>query len=224
MAHAETTSAIRTAVDKIDPGETDVLVIVSPHGRTTGIYSTPTGSLQEFGIPGIDFSFTPGSEVAADLAARWDRPLIDEPIDHGCSVPRALLNTSLPTVMCTLEWDDSTDGAARALGEGRSLAAALEGLEKRVFVVASAHGSAGIGPRAPLGERPVGETFDAELAAALNEDPRRLLEIPADRWHEAGACGAGPLATLGHLFASGEAELLGYSHPFGVGYFVARMG
>lgn len=223
-AHGETTAAVRSAVRGIDTDDADLLIVISPHGVTTGVYASHRGSLDGFGVSDVVFEATPDPQAAESLAARWGRPLIDEEIDHGAGVAIALLEAHMPTVICAIAEAAAPDDIERAVEDGEKLAAAITELDgRRVFVAASAHGSAALGPRAPLGERAAGPVLDAAIRRALERDPGAIAVIPATKWSDAGACGAGPLSAFARLFAGRSTTLLSYSHPFGVGYFVARV-
>lgn len=224
-AHGESTSSVRSAIRGLHTDEAELLIVISPHGSATGIYASKRGSLDGFGVSDVVFEPTPDRESAETLAARWARPLIDEDIDHGAGVAVALLEAHVPTVVCAIAEAAASSEIERAIEDGEQLAAAISGLDgRRVFVVASAHGSAAHGPRAPLGEREAGPVLDAAILSALEHDPAEIAAIPAREWSDGAACGAGPLAVFARLFAGRAAALLSYSHPFGVGYLVARVG
>ncbi len=165
------------------------------------------------------------------VAAEWGAERSDL-VDEGLSVP--LLMGSLPEVplvACSMrDWTGRAAGSDRidpqgSLDRAEALAEAIRSLatESHVLVVASAHSSAALSPRAPLTERAEGLALDRQILAALGSDAGELSSIPPRAWADAGSCGAGPLAVLGHLFGGRSAEVLAYEAPVGVGYLVATL-
>ncbi|MGH2731207.1 MAG: hypothetical protein ACRDJI_11455 [Actinomycetota bacterium] len=219
---------IRTAIAELRPRDVDLIVILSPHGARTGVYAGPGGSLDDFGVHGLEGEAETDRDAAAGLSKVWGTPLLDERADHGVVTPLLLMApNAAPVIACTLV-ESTGPGAApveRALDDARTFAAALKDLaaERRVLFMASANTSAALHPRAPLRERPEGRELDDAVLRALESDPGGLLDIPASLWRTAGACGAGPLTAFGTLFEGRPATVLGYAHPAGVGYLVARI-
>jgi hypothetical protein len=221
---------------RYDLGRADVLVIASPHGRSTGIYATIDGSLEGFGagLPGLE---APGDEDAAELmAAHSGLPFGAGPVDHGVVVPLLLLvggpdpdedgsiETEVlsplkvpPIVACVQGEDDDPFAFGRAVAQ----AATQLAKERSVAILASAHTSAGLTPRAPLTELEGARDFDDAILATLGRDAGGLADADAAAWAAQGSCGAGPLTAFGHLFKGSAAEVLSYESPFGVGYLVA---
>jgi hypothetical protein len=206
----------------------DLIVLLSPHGRVSGVYRETRGDLDGFGKRGIEVTRPTDSEFAERLAAAWGRPVVEEPCDHGVVVPVA--GGSLPDaplVACTLEEVTGPNGAPveRAIEDARAFAHALEPLtaERNVLFVASAHTSAALTPQAPLTFREEGERLDAAVKEAFASDVAMLDTIDPELWSAGGACGAGPLTALGLLFPGSRAEISWYDHPFGVGYLLASV-
>ncbi|MPZ70368.1 MAG: hypothetical protein GEU71_12700 [Actinobacteria bacterium] len=227
----EVMATIRSALEGVRSIPSDVVILVGPHGPTTGVYRTPAGSLAGFGAPGMHAGAA-RSEVSTTLAEAWGVPEIDGS-DHGVIVPLLLdALPPVPIVACTLAdwtgnstgWGDEGDpdtsmASAARLGEAIASLAA----DGSVLVVASAHTSAALSPRAPLTEREEGSRLDDRILGALRGDPRGLLDISPSQWAAGGACGAGPLTLFGQLFGGRSCEVLAYEAPVGVGYLVARV-
>src|SRR5207249_2272269 len=103
-----------------------------------------------------------------------------------------------------------------ATADGVELVEVLEGLEARVVVIASANLSASLTARAPLTYRPESEEIEAQVKAALDGDPARLMELAPELATRGGSCSASTLRLFGRLFAGGRSRLLAYEKPVGV--------
>jgi hypothetical protein len=217
----EVVGAARTAL----PSASAPVIVVSPHGRRAGVYKSTRGTLRSLGLPEVAGEATAAPDVAAELASAWERPLLDGEVDHGVSVPIGMAFADIRVVgVCLPEVTGPTPGnLPDMLDEARTLAGCLARSSDDIVVVASAHTSAALTPRAPLTERPMGRMLDDEIMGALATDVGRLVEIPARAWRDGGACGAGPLTVLGRLFEGRRAVVHAYEHPVGVGYVVATV-
>lgn len=190
------------------------LVVVSPHSRETGVYVSTRGGLRGFGLPRADASYAIDLELSARVASGWGRPTLDEPLDHGISVPLQLLGWTGPAVAVGLaEEDPDIEAAATSLAEvlGR-----LPGT-----VVASVNGGVGVTARGPLTELPEGRALEESFSAALATDVGSLGTLAPRLASEAGSCGLGPLLVLARLFGGVSMEVLAHEWPYGVGYPVA---
>ena len=152
--------------------------------------------------------------------------MIEEPADHGIVVPLLLRPFPTPVVACGFAEVTGPDGChpSEVLTAARGLADAVTALSSRcrVLLVASAHSSAALSARAPLTKRTEGTELHGLLVEALGEGSLdRLTQLPADAWHAAGACGAGPLMTLAHLLPHAAVRGFHVCAPFGVGYLSA---
>lgn len=198
-----------------------LLVILSPHGSRNGLYARVTGSLASFGVTGIDISLPCEDVITKELADLLSWPVLEDEIDHGISVPLLLAEiTRVPVVAgCVAE------GSADTTEAGARFARALEEVadEQTVFV-ASANGSAGLSPRAPLTEIETAGAIEEKLLTSLQDDVGELEQISRRLAEEAGSCGAGPLAAFAHLFSGRHADVLAHECPVGVGYTVAGVG
>ena len=196
----------------------DVVVIVSPHGATTGVYRAAAGNLDAFGPRGMAVDAPPTVDLAAAVATAWDRPLLDGLADHGVVVPLRLVDTGdTPVVAVAFEEDLAPEAA---VAEGESLARALHANDATIAFVASAHTSAGLTEKAPLPSLPGASEADEAVLAALRSDPGELVAC-LDALAAAGSCSVAPLAAFALLCGARPSELLAYEHPFGVGYPVA---
>ncbi len=185
------------------------------------------GSLGGFGIRGVHVERRTDRKLARELATAWDKPMLDDAIDHGVLVPLLLgLPPNVVAVAATLKEITGPDAAAvpDAIEEGRALARAVEELagDRDVIFAASAHTSAALSPSAPLMERPEAHELEDLVTIALEEDLGRLNAVDAALWERSGSCGAGPLCALGTLFPGRTARTSFREAPFGVGYLLAQ--
>jgi hypothetical protein len=225
---AEAKDRILRACDKIDTSGADVLLVVSSHGRGAGVYTRGTGSETSFGGPEARLDCPTDAGAAESLARSWKAPLLDDELDHGAVGCLHLLDVRRPSVVAALPettGPDATTDACAAMVEGRKLAGAVKRAfsGSSVLVVASAHTSAALTPRAPLTERPEGRALDEQVMKSLGADVGSLDDISCDAWTAGGSCGAGSFAAFGRLLSGRSAEVLAYEHPFGVGYLVATV-
>jgi aromatic ring-opening dioxygenase LigB subunit len=218
---------VRKAIEELDFSNADVVVLVSPHAPTAGIYERCEGSLRGFGIDDAEAARDTDAGLSRALSLAWGREPIDGPIDFGIVVPLLLgVGGDLPMVAASLP--QTTGPRPRALSESmdaaRGLADALATVAdaRRVAVVASAHSRAGLSARAPLTEVSGAAEVDRELVEALESDPARIENLLGPL-HEVGqACGVGPLSVLRHLLEGWRSEGLTYEAPYGVGYMVGQ--
>ena len=232
-ASAPATESIRAAVGSLDFSSADVVVLLSPHGRASGVYRSVGGSLRDFGVGHVTGRWRTDEDFVRELADRWQRPVLEHDIDHGVLVPLLLASVpGIPVVAATLvETTSASTGAAAsppvpvevAIKEGRDFATALSkaGDERAVFFVASVNTSAGLTDRAPLTKIAAASDVEREVLTALGRDVGRLEALAAHLGQRGGSCAAGPLVALSRLFAGRAATLLAYGCPVGVGYPVA---
>lgn len=219
-------SAISDAIRAIGFDTFDLVVIVSPHGRRSGVYRELKGSLAGFGYPGIELQGSSDKAGAARLADAWGVPLLDEPVDHGILVPMALFQSATtPVVGVSFQENGGVIGtdSERVEEEVRAFLAAIESVSgpERVLFVASANDSAGLTARAPLTELPGASGLREELIAALLEDVGRVEGVARRLAADSGSCGLASLLCLARLFSGRRADVLAKEQPVGVGYTVA---
>ncbi|MGH2702963.1 MAG: hypothetical protein ACRDJB_13050 [Actinomycetota bacterium] len=218
---------LRSAIAGLDLEGVETVIVVSPHGKGAGVYAGPNGSLTGFGISAPATRRRGDADLGRALAEAWRRPLLDEPADFGVVVPLVLgLGGELPVVGVTLPEITGPQGAPApdAIATAAELTHALETIvaERDFAVVASAHSSAGLSPRAPLTEVPGAADADAALREALAQDPARVIELIDDLHSMGDACGVAPLAALTPLLSGWSNRSLRSESPFGVGYIVGE--
>ncbi|MGI8775547.1 MAG: hypothetical protein ACR2KQ_11175 [Actinomycetota bacterium] len=202
------------------------VVVLSPHGRATGVSSSGEGNLDAFGSLGISVSATVDRELAQRIADAWGRPLVDEPLDHGAT--GALVHAEDPGSIVTCTFAESTGPSPRgsideARKEANGLAEVLIELSENldIAVVASVHGAASVTPRAPLTELPEGRAFDDAVLDALATDNAAIADIADDLFRVGGTCSTGPLHVWALLFGDRSSNVHAYDAPAGVGYPIA---
>lgn len=225
---AREVAALRGAVAALELDGLDALVLLSPHGTSSGIYGRTAGSLSVFGVGGIEVERGIDPGVFESLAQTWARPVLEEDCDHGIVVPLALgLGRDAKVVATTFTEVTGPDAGSPepVLADAADLAASLARVagDRAVGVVASVNTSAALSPRAPMGERAEAKVIESELIDALERDVGAVLAL-LERLHRQGwSCASGPLAVLATLFGGRRAEVSAYAAPFGVGYLVARV-
>jgi aromatic ring-opening dioxygenase LigB subunit len=230
LASRETRAAsdrLQVALARID-WDADVVVLVSPHGEGIGVYAHARASLDGLGVRGIEVCWSQEEAAADDVARRWGTPRLQGPVDHGIAVPLlAGCASGKPIVAAGIIDIVSSRGSALddALSAGQGLADAVEALaeRRRVCLVASAHTSAALSPRAPLTELPEARAKEGRALAALGSDVGGLVDLSRSLWVDGGACGVAALAIFGRLFAGRGADIILYECPLGIGYVVASV-
>lgn len=214
-------SRVGIAVERVRAGARELapvlgraLVVISPHAPATGVYLSKRGGLRAFGVPRADAAYDVDQDMSARVVADWGRPALDEPLDHGITVPLQLLDHEGPVVAVGIAENESD-----VVGAARSLAQALESIH--VAVVASVNGGAGVTARGPLTQLAQGAALEAELRGVLEEDLGGLHELAPRLAAEGGSCSLGPLLVLAHLFEGTAMDVLAHEWPVGVGYPVA---
>ncbi|MGH2828439.1 MAG: hypothetical protein ACRDKF_15875 [Actinomycetota bacterium] len=225
--HLDAGRWLRKAIAEMDFEGVETVVVVSPHGASAGVYAEPNGSLGGFGISVPTSNRRGDADLGRAIAEAWRRPLLEERADFGVVVPLVLgLGGELPVVGVTLPEITGPQGASAsdAISAAAELAHALESVAglRDFAVVASAHSSAGLTPRAPLTEISGAADVDAALQDALAHDPAGVIELIDDLHSVGDACGVAPLAALMPLLSGWRNRSLRVESPFGVGYIVGE--
>lgn len=205
---AASAATIRKAVEDLSFDGVDAVVLVSPHAPGTGSYGEIAGSLDAFGVPGV--------EVRREVVAVPGLGRLADPIDYGVVVPLRIMSWEGPVGAVGFA-EDALD-----LGDVVTVQRALESLTEPVSVVASVNLSAGLSPRAPLTEIEGSHQAEETLVQMIQEDVGWLL-TGAKSVADAGSCGLAPLTLMARLFDGRPARVLAHESPVGVGYLVAEV-
>ena len=217
------------ALEAVRSRDADVVFLVSPHAERQGVYTRAVGDLKRMSIPKARAEFSVDPELSGQFAFEWGEPRVDLPLDHGVVVPSLLgaLPIGAPVISCALEEttgpQKSFTGAQGRAAAGLAAAIATFAQGKKVAVIASGHGAAGLGPRAPLTQLPGAEVLDERILDAIESDLGDVLQIDEASWSHGDPCGRGPLLALAHLFQGNAGAVHGYNSTQGVGYIVATV-
>jgi AmmeMemoRadiSam system protein A len=234
-AAAASTQAMRAAAAALLSYRPDSLVLISPHSpRKPGAYGLWAddrlkGSFEHFGAPLTQVSLPNDRRLANALVveaqsrsvAIWS--ISNYRLDHGALVPLWFLaeaGWAGPTIILSLNYSD--DGGLTSLGE--AIAAAANGLHRRIGLVASGDMSHRLTTNAPCGFHPQAHQFDEmfiHLVSAGNY--RELQQINPDLRELAAedAVDSTLIAAAAVGWLSDGHRVLNYEGPFGVGYGVA---
>ena len=217
------------SLEAVRSRDADVVFLISPHAERQGVYTRRVGDLKRMSIPNARAELTVDPELSGQFAFDWGEPRVDLPLDHGVVVPSLLgaLPVGVPVIPCAL---DETTGPRKSFSgaQGRAaagLAAAIATFAQRrnVAVIASGHGAAGLGPNAPLTQKPGADALDERILDAIESDLGDLLQIDEASWSHGDPCGRAPLLALAHLFQGHAGTVHGYNSSQGVGYIVATV-
>ncbi|MFH1347424.1 MAG: AmmeMemoRadiSam system protein B [Candidatus Margulisiibacteriota bacterium] len=228
---AQTVAAMENIANQLKTKDIDTLIVITPHGEV-GQASVPVyashvfeGSFSSFGLPKPLFSFKGDSELGlavikdCDFATSCPETLLD----HGVLVPLYFLHAAglkvpiLPIAIAFMP-------LKKLFEFGKSLAATIKRMDRKVAIIASADMSHRLTPDAPAGYSPRGLRFDEGLVKLVkNYDVPGILEFDPLLAEEAGQDALWSIAILlGALDGlKVKHELLSYEGPFGVGYMTA---
>lgn len=230
--------ALAVAAALLDAFNPDTIVLMSPHAPplpdafvVDGAVRF-TGTLAQFGAPEAGHSTLGDPDLATailvqlkarGIPARSRHTVPSQSpgeLDHGALVPLHFLDPAgrWPLVLLSLCWLDS----ATHHEAGRAVAAAAASLGRRVAFVASGDCSHRLTPNAPAGYDPRGAEFDRQLVELLSHsDFEGLARMEPSLVEAAGECGLRSFITLGGATEPGQARVLAYEGPWGVGYLTA---
>lgn len=243
---AATYAAMQELARRVRASSADVLVLISPHGPmfrdaiAVLAGDMHTGSLAQFGVPSLTFTYRNDKELLAAIELAADREGIrmvgiDQrsasaygvaaALDHGATVPLYFLQEAgvhLPLVHITF----GLLSPDRLYAFGRAVRKALMRQKRQAALVISADLSHRLKPDGPYGYSAAGPEFDSLLVSLLKQyNIQGILRISKELREEAAECGyRSILIGLGVL--DGEQvrpEVLSYEGPFGVGYLVADL-
>lgn len=196
--------AIWDGLSRIQVPEDAMVVVLTPHTSTTGVYAANEGSLMGFGLPEVSGKWSAGPVEALGL------PVLEEQLDHGALVP--LLSLGIRGDVLTIGLQEVPDMSV-ALDKIRALAG-----ERDVFVLASAHSSARLTERAPLPYSFDAVRLESRLITGIESDCGAAALAAEGLASVGGSCSRTTLEAFGGLFSGVEGTVLAYGCPFGVGY------
>jgi AmmeMemoRadiSam system protein B len=236
----QTVSAMKELARQVLLQEPDVVVIVTPHGKSGGeafgVYGREwlLGDFAHYRAPQVTLD-APGDPVVAsairDLAEAADLAIVQTdrdqpvPLDYGVSVPLYYLQKAGyqgAVVPVTVSHGSREDHRAF----GRAIAQAVSALGKSTVLLASGDLSHRLTANAPAGFAPEGARFDELLVKLLGSGNwDEIFKMDDQLWQNAGECGyRALLVLLGALERSmPRAQMLAYEGPFGVGYATATI-
>lgn len=219
--NAALTEPLRAPLRAVDLRDPQVVVLLSPHGSRTGVYRGNVGRLDGFGVRGVELVHPSDDATARILADAWERPLVEDPVDHGVLVPLMLADLGgVPVVSAALgEGDTTADPVKDALSFVDALLEVAQG--RRIAFIASANTAASLSERAPLSLRPGTKRLEAKLLRSLESDIGAVEDVARRLSDDGGSCSLGTLTAFARIFAHTTAAVVAYGRPFGVGYVVA---
>lgn len=219
---ADAARLVRGACRQIRFHGADVVVILSPHAAVSGVYRSSAGSLDAFGIAGIEEEGIEDAEATKEFADLASLGMLHDEADHGVVVTSRLLGCDVPVVAAGFA-EAGSPNATHATADRLSGALVSLASGRRVSIVASANGSAGLSARAPLTELRGARAIEGRLRDAVETDLGRLTSLAREMRSLGGSCAQGPLEVLGELFSGRRARVFAHEAPVGVGYMVAAI-
>ena len=184
--------------------EEGLVILLTPHAPSTGIYRVTEGSLGGFGLPALSGKWTTGPTDELDL------PVLDGRLDHGALVPLLSMGVAAEVVAIGVtDVPDMSDTVAKI---------EVFAAERDAFVLVSAHTSARLTERAPLPYSFDAVRLESRLITAIESDCDAVRAAAESLATIGGSCSRTTLEAFGALFAGAEGNVLAYGFPFGVGY------
>jgi MEMO1 family protein len=226
-------NALEAIAKTINGLEVDTLIIITPHGEV-GSASVPVytgkvfeGNFSMFGMPSPIFKFEGDPELALEIVKNCESAsnCVSAVLDHGALVPlyypktMGFKNKIIPIGIGYIS-------LLKLFDFGKSLAKAINGVGRKVAIIASADMSHRLSNDAPSGYSPRGKEFDEKLVQLVkNYDVEGIINFDTALADEAGQDALWSIAILlGALDGLKiKQEVLSYEGPFGVGYMVASM-
>jgi AmmeMemoRadiSam system protein A len=234
-AAAASCQAMRAAAAAVLSYRPESLVLISPHSpRQPGAFglwadNRLEGSFDQFGAPQAQVNLPNDRRLANALVVEAQSrsvailPISNYRLDHGALVPLWFLaeaGWAGPTIILSLNYSD--DGGLTNLGE--AIAAAANGLHRRIGLVASGDMSHRLTTNAPCGFHPQAPEFDETFIHLVRGgNYRELQQINPDLRELAAedAVDSTLIAAAAVGWQSDGHRVLSYEGPFGVGYGVA---
>lgn len=233
---ASTDKAYNTVAKDLTNKNPDITIFITPHGPISQdkirIYNSDFfyGDFSMFGLPFLKYSALGESAYTKEVfnfckQKNYKVELIDYAVlDHGIMVPLHYLqkfgykNPILPLAI-------SLEPLTYLYEFGVCLADAINSLDKKVAVVASADMSHSLTKTAPNGYNPNGPIFDKMLVDFVKKnDVKSILNFDENISEEASQDALWSIAILLGMLKSTDfsPKVLSYEGPFGVGYMVAK--
>lgn len=217
--------AYREISKRLVRAQVETVILISPHapltreGITLLAEEVGRGNFAQFGAGQLSFAFNCDKmaigQFQKDLAGVIS---IRESLDHGALVPLYFLQEA--------GWRGKVVLLGMPLVQpeeyGWRISQILAHLPGRYALVASGDLSHRLKEDGPYGFDPAGPEFDQALVKTLQQDAKKIVNLPADLVEKAGECGYRSLR-LALAAKEGAPEVLSYEGPFGVGYMVADL-
>ncbi|MBI5793686.1 AmmeMemoRadiSam system protein B [Candidatus Uhrbacteria bacterium] len=231
-----TTKALEHLAEDFYLSRPDTVIVISSHATqypdafAINLHDEYLIDFKDFGDLSAHKKLVPDVETITQIqrAAREQHILLtldsDSALDYGTGVPLTFLLEKLPDVQI-VPVSHSGLPPRDQVRFGNFLKDAIDASPKRIAVIASGDLSHCLSSDSPLGFRPEGEAYDADvLASVKNQSLSTLLKLEEGMLIKAGQCFHEQLLILLGILEKKAArpEVLSYEHPFGVGYLVAE--
>jgi AmmeMemoRadiSam system protein A len=235
----KTIDALEQVARELAEHNPDAAILISPHGpikpNAFGILTAPecSATFAEWGAPQLVFALENDVDLATAIRKEADDAAVPleyilhwrDGLDWGCTVPLYYLQSGLGQAsivpMCI-----SFLPPQHHFALGKAVRRAVDRLDKRVAIIASADLSHSLTHDAPNGYDPMGQVFDEQIQKAVADwDVKTVLEMDDDfRRHAAEDTVPSLSFLMGALDGlQVQPRVLSYEGPFGVGYLVAAI-
>ena len=238
-ATQKTIDALKEVARRLAQRQPETVVLISPHGPLRrdafGILTAPacSGTFAKWGAPQLAFAFENDLEAVELIRAEAGEaglplePIVrwGEGLDWGCTVPLYHLRSGLGNARL-VPMTVSFLPPHQHFAFGQAVGRAVQRLDRRVAIIASADLSHSLTETAPNGYDPAGPVFDERLRNAIAAwDVETVLGME-EGFRRRAAEDAVPSVSflMGALDGLGaQPQVLSYEGPFGVGYLVAAV-
>jgi AmmeMemoRadiSam system protein A len=239
QATQNTIDALEEVARRLAQRQPETAILISPHGPLRrdafGILTAPacSGTFAEWGAPQLAFAFENDLDAVELIRAEAGaaglplEPILrwGEGLDWGCTVPLYYLRSGLGDARL-VPMTVSFLSPRQHFALGQAVGRAVQRLDRRVAIIASADLSHALTESAPHGYDPAGPVFDERLRKAVaGWDVDAVLGMEEGFRYRAAEDAVPSVSFLmGALDGLGvQPEVLSYEGPFGVGYLVAAV-
>ncbi len=229
----KTGQAYQTVAEILKAAETEVIIIISPHGSaqadnvSLNINPVLELSFREFGYLATIGTFTPALSLADRIREETDsdlpvRLISQKLLDYGSAVPLHLLNNSLAKIKVLPLFPAEKKDRAYHYQFGRKLGTILHSQPEKIAIIAVGDLSRRLKKNSPEGYSPKGARFDNRVVEYLNDAENglnKILSIDDKLATEVLEGGLKQLSLLlGAIGDRYQPQILAYQNDFGTGY------
>jgi aromatic ring-opening dioxygenase LigB subunit len=229
----KTIQAYQSVADILKKEETEIIIIISPHGQSQNnnislnISPQLNLSFKEFGYLATTRSFSSALSLADEIKKQMGREdpvrfVSQDQLDYGSAVPLQLLSNDLKNIKVLPLFPAEKKDRKYHYQFGQKLGAIIRNRPEKIAIIAAGDLSHRLKKSSAAGYSPKGARFDNRLIAYLNDSENginKILAMDEKIAEEALESGLKQLSLiLGIIGENCQPQILSYQNDFGVGY------